>query len=181
MRTTTLSDVALTMRNIMRSYVVQQGITLPVPLEDLVAAARWDVVSLPMPGRLEAAAIFDEQFIVVNPRFSPAAQRFALAHEFVHTQHHARHLTTQWDYRAHPYSALFEVEANAGAAELLLPYDWFMDHAYDLVGDRLRTQEDVTLFFRTSEARRWAHQAQVTPRVLQYHLIDLGWVRSQRP
>ncbi len=180
MRTDYLQLVSTCMHHAVRDEMAHHRYAVPVPVESMIRAAGWKIVPVAVSTapRFEAATLFPARIIVVNPHLSACAQRFALAHEWMHVQYHGRHVSPNLPYHVHPYHDELEVEANAGAAELLLPYEWFMDTAQALLHQPLPTAEALQAFMATPEAARWAHQAQVTRSVLRYHLVDCGWVAS---
>lgn len=164
-----------------RDVLKTTTLSAPVQLEQLCPGALRIVADPDLPAALRALSVFgdDPDFVVLNAQYGDFAQRFSLAHEIVHLLKHRRHLTgtnSAEHYRKHPYHGWMEVEANAGAAEMLLPYDWFMDRARQYVGDQLHTADDLERFLTGAEARRWAGEARVSLPVLGYHLWDLGWV-----
>ncbi|WP_020375113.1 ImmA/IrrE family metallo-endopeptidase [Sulfobacillus thermosulfidooxidans] len=178
MRTPYLTDVANLMHEVVRRTVTFSGDAMPVPIEAWVRQSGWTIVALPVNGRLEGATLFAEHVIVVNQRLSYSAQRFAMAHEWIHARYHTHHATSGGWPRHDQYTNELEVEANAGAAELLLPYAWFMETAAQILIHPLRSWTALDTFMRSMEARQWADYAQVTLSVLRYHLIDLGWVQT---
>lgn len=182
MRDPYLEQVARCMRVVVRREVAAQGLTVPVPIDTLLRQKGWRIVEIPMPGRTEGVTLFDSRDVFVNQRLSAFAKRFALAHEAIHAQYHAGHAPRGTDYLnlTYPYHDEMEAEANAGAAELLLPYEWFMDTARTVLGRPLPTAADLRAFLASPEARKWAGQARVTPAVLGYHLQDLGWAGASR-
>lgn len=176
-RTSYQQEVAQAMQQTIRYRSQAASWTVPVPIHTLLRQSElWVVeatISLP---RFEAALV--PPLVVVNHALSAFAQRFALAHEAIHAWYHEDH----WDQLRRAtadYAEVFEIEANAGAAELLLPYEWFNDLAATYVGARLHTEGDLREFLASPEAKRWAGQARVTVPVLGYHLQDLGWVGPQ--
>lgn len=182
MRTPYLTDVAMQMHQVVREAQAAQSPTVPVPVARFLRDAGWQILNVSVAGRFEATTLFAPRIIAVNTQPSPFAQHFALAHEWIHVQYHAHHMPSSTlagpyaDYLAHPYHDEFEVEANAGAAELLLPYAWFMDTAATLLRRPLRSATDLDAFLASDAARRWAGQAQVTRTVLRYHLVECGWL-----
>jgi len=176
-RTSYQQEVAQIMQLTVRRRSSAEAWTVPVPIHTLLQRSElWVVevaVSLP---RFEAALA--PPLVIVNQHLSAFAQRFALAHEGMHAWYHADH----WASLRHStadYAEVFEIEANAGAAELLLPYEWFNDLAATYVGAQLHAAGDLREFLASPEAKRWAGQARVTVPVLGYHLQDLGWVGPQ--
>ncbi len=163
----------------------------PVSIEQLLRDQHIRVIEeWQTPGRFEALSIFkpSQQIVVVNRRLSPMARRFALAHELAHGWFHRRHLSgvhQAGDYVRHPYYALLEREANAAAAEILLPYDWFMATAHQLLPHQPLTLAEFKAFMASAAAHEWARTAEVSLPVLGYHLIDCEWApptpRSQVP
>ena len=166
------------MRIVIRQLAATNRLVVPVPVESLLRQEGWRIVEMTMPLRLEASTLFDYRQILINDRLSSFRQRFALAHELIHAFYHQDHAPRGIATLTHGYHDEMEAEANSGAAELLLPYEWFMDMAATLVGSRLRTDDDLRAFLATPEARRWAGKARVTTEVLRYHLEDLGWVEA---
>lgn len=160
---------------------LEQPASVPVPIEKIVSEQKIRVIEeWDTPGRFEALSIFrdTQHYIVLNGRLSHAAQRFALAHELAHGWFHRPHLSgvhSGRDYAAHPYYPLFEREANIAAAAILLPHDWFITVAEQLLPSRPLTIREFKDFMASSVARDWARQAAVSNNVLGYHLIDLGY------
>ena len=165
------------MQESVRQVVAQQALTVPVPIDTLIRQYRLKIVVAPMRPGLQSVLTLSTQpgLVLVNQAMGPWAQRFAIAHEAIHSQYHRSHLHGE-EYSHHVYYAYLETEANAGAAELLLPYEWFADTARDLLGDRIHTAGDLAAFLASPEARRWAGQARVTVSVIGYHLYEVGLV-----
>lgn len=171
-----LTDVVTIMRTSLRKHIAISHYTPPVSLDSFFDRQTLRIVVAPFHHGLEASLILstDPALILINDNRGPFAQRFALAHELIHYWYHQQHLPTYTSCSS-DYQNLLETEANAGAAELLLPYDWFMDTAQTIVRQPLRNIRDFTAFLASPAARRWAGQARVTVPVLGYHLRDLGW------
>ena len=166
---------AESMRLAVRHAMASQPVLIPVPVNQFYQQAGLPVVEAPLPTGLESAIVLGvgDPFVLLNAQLGPFAQRFALAHELIHYWYHQSILP----YFPSPnhYQSPLDTEANAGAAELLLPYPWFMTTAHQVLGQPLRTLAAFTAFITSPEARRWANQARVTVPVLGYHLQDLGW------
>ncbi len=169
------SGVARITRLAVRDYVRSQHLTVPVSVDALVRQAGLLIVEAPLRFGLQASLtlLTDPGLIFVNDQLGPFTQRFALAHELIHYWFH--HAYPLQDFYASPSGHLWETEANAGAAELVLPYDWFMDTAREILGQPLRRPQELAHFLTSPAARHWAGQARVTLPVLSYHLQDLGW------
>lgn len=178
-----------TAQDLFTIYAIQQWVrdvfktttwSAPVQRETLCSLTlRFVAEDLDLPATLPDLSVFDDNRDVVG--VSPAqdgdfAQRFSLAHDIVHLLKHRRHLTGTTSAHDHLYHGWMEVEANAGATEMLLPYAWFMDRAQQYVGNPLHTIADLELFLTGAATRRWAAEAEVSLPVLGYHLWDLGWV-----
>lgn len=175
------------MRRVIRNVMAQHVLSAPVSLDTLARDHQIRIVVTPdLPRRVEGFSLVrsDGPRIVINSRLSRFAQRFTLAHELVHLWHHREHGVPNGSptaIQAHPYYDLLELEANVGAAEILLPYDWFVEQAQKLIGSPLTSHTDLQQFLTTSEARRWAGQARVTLSVLKYHLMDVWFAPALDP
>jgi hypothetical protein len=155
----------------------------PVPIQTWIISAglgltiRWFPPDLPIPAALHGMTLNspddDLHYTMwINPNDSPLVQRFTLAHEFSHVL--LGHLMANGPPA---FSTILEVEANTAAAELLLPWP--------LLAPRLPHRPMTT---PTAWARWWtAHgqgivrQAEVSPAVLYYHCIDLGYLDANIP
>ena len=177
-----LTDIAAIMRTSIRKFVATQPHTPPVSLDSFFDRQTLRIVVAPFHHGLEASLILstDPALILINTNIGPFAQRFALAHELIHYWHHQKYLSTCTQC-SHDYQNLLETEANAGAAELLLPYDWFMDTARIILRQPLLSSRDFDNFLASSAAKHWAGRARVTVPVLGYHLRDLGWAPPVPP
>lgn len=169
------SSVARVTRLAVRDYVRSHHLTVPVPVDALVRQTGLLIVEAPLRFGLQASLtlLTHPGLVFVNDQFGPFTQRFGLAHELIHYWFHQ-------SYPVHrlcstPSGNLLETEANAGAAELVLPYDWFIETARKVLGHPLQTPQEMAQFLASPTARHWANQARVTVPVLSYHLQDLGW------
>lgn len=169
-----------------RTVLQTDHLDVPVNLDKLWSGNIRVIVDPDIPLTLKALSAFtdDPDFVVLNTQYGEFSQRFSLAHELIHLFKHRTHLQgtdSVAHYRQHPYHAWMELEANAGAAEILLPHEWFMDTATMVVSSALQDVNDLQTFLTTDEARRWAAQARVSIIVLGYHLLDCGLVTVREP
>lgn len=167
MRTTTQVMIATAAQEWIRAQPWVRSLRWPVPIAALIEKAGMRVRWLPnapagfhgatMPGKMTAYDVW------VNPHDPTPVQRFTLAHEFAHVLSH--HL----DYANPPW--WFETEANAIAAELLLPWH------------ELAVFQPAEPFTSPAAVETWMtatggtilKRAGVSSSALWYHLQDLGW------
>lgn len=116
-----------------------------------------------------------ETVIGVNSRHHENRQRFTLAHELAHHHLHASNPTVYVDgmmvhFRGEePHgSAPIEIEANAFAAELLMPESFLRN---DLGGQAFD-------MFDEQAVRRLAQKYQVSVQALTIRLVELGLLRG---
>ena len=178
MRDINTDPVVNRMRCLIRRRVQTMRLTTPVSIAALWQALDGRVVSMALRPSFHAALIsVNPPIVAVNANASEFSQHFALAHELIHVWYHTETLTAcaGYAYDANPRRAWFEVEANTGAAELLLPYEWFTVQARTILHAPLARPE-LSEFLHSQEARQWANAARVSLAVLGWHLQDLGWV-----
>ena len=178
MRDINTDPVVNRMRCLIRRRVQTMRLTTPVSIAALWQALDGRVVSMALRPSFHAALVsVDPPIVAVNANASDFSQRFALAHELIHVWYHAQALTAGagYAYDVHPRRSWMETEANTGAAELLLPYEWFTAQARAVLHAPLARPE-LSEFLHSQEARQWANAARVSLAVLSWHLQDLGWV-----
>ena len=113
--------------------------------------------------------------ILVNSSHAPTRRRFTLAHELGHHLLHPGHqLVVDSDVRVSRRDATSslatqqqEIEANAFAAELLMPREFVRDHLSTLVGD----SDEVD---REQIVSELAGRFDVSQQAMEYRLINLG-------
>lgn len=128
-----------------------------------------------LPHSVKAASVAtpDGNYIVLNTQYGNLSQRFSIAHELIHLVYNEPPVEQQSEF----YHDMVELKANAGAAELLLPYEWFTAEAARRLGEPLGSLEDLKVYLATPDARAWAGLARVSRAVLGRHLLDHNWVR----
>ena len=160
-----------------REHLHTSGLSVPVDLERVWPVARRIIISPDLPRAVKAASARAQHgdYIVLNTQYGALSQRFSIAHELVHLMRKHPPVESQALF----FRELIELEANAGAAELLLPYDWFMAEAERRLGEPLDTINELKTYLTTADSRRWAAAARVSRAVLGRHLIDQDWVRRR--
>jgi Zn-dependent peptidase ImmA (M78 family) len=111
--------------------------------------------------------------IVLNQAQDPRIQRFTWAHELGHIVFcHPFFPYTAWRNTQDWVTTLLEIEANAFAAECLIPHDWLMTQLapYGLPPWNHAVKRAI---FRDN-VPQWAQQLNVSPSVVRYTLIDLA-------
>ncbi len=152
----------------------------PVPVEQIAQLRGARIRYVAFDGEL-AGLLFEEQgqiIIGVNISHPKARQRFTIAHELGHLElHHLRAFHIDRNFRAvstgkadgaGQAGSESEVEANAFAAELLMPAALLLQ---DVRGYMLDYEGDALL-------ARLAERYQVSPQVMLLRLTALGIVRS---
>lgn len=160
-----------------RSELAGDG--LPVPVDEIASKLGATVVYEPMDRGVSGLLVREDDSVVigVNATHPPVRQRFSVAHEIGHlVLHRGRPMVVDHvrlnlrDERSSAATDLEEIQANAFAAELLMPKD--------LV---LRELRDVDPSRSSSEANLVADLAQafdVSEQAMEYRLVNLG-VRRQ--
>lgn len=122
-------------RALARTILADLGITgPPVPVERIAKARGIRIQYAPLDDELSGMAFVKDGIAVigVNAIHHPNRQRFTIAHELAHHLLHRSHLEGQVhvdktilkrDILAHSGTDRLEVDANAFAAELLMPED----------------------------------------------------------
>lgn len=155
------------------------GESLPVPVEEIAAKLGAAVVYEAMDRGVSGLLVRDAESTVigVNSTHADVRQRFSIAHEIGHlVLHRGRPMVVDHvrlnlrDERSSTATDYEEIQANAFAAELLMPQD--------LV---LRALRDIDPERSGSEARLvadLAHVFAVSEQAMEYRLVNLG-VRRQ--
>ena len=153
-------------------------LTVPVDIDGLMCGLTPVRRERDFPRAVDAMRVpmgSDRTLIVVNGRLAREDQRWAVAHEIVHAMN--------GDPAELPANTMYqefaELAANAGAEELLLPYDWFTAEATRRLAEPLNTLDDLITYLDTPDAQDWASLAGVSVGILGGHLLDQNWV--QRP
>lgn len=122
----------------------------------------------------------DHHRIVLNPAHSLLIQRFTWAHELGHILLNHPYLPcTRWPTR-HWSTDLMEIEANAAAAECLIPHTWLLARLAPYGLPPWPTGRQARQIMRHL-APQWAAELQVSPNVVRYSLIDLAGIPSGTP
>lgn len=150
--------------------------SLPVPVEELALSLGADLEFEPYEGEVSGMLYrYDEggAVIGVNSTHAQTRQRFTVAHEIGHLVMHKgqpmfvdRFVRVNWRNGA---SAVEEVEANAFAAELLMPRRLVQREVERALGKR----RNITVQQLSAELARLF---QVSPEAMQYRLENLGVV-----
>jgi len=82
-------------------------------------------------------------------------------------------------WATHPLYRQMEIEANAAAAEFLLPYAWLDDMVQRHWGGPSTTPGSLAVWADTPAFRQVAAEAAVSPIMLGYHLIDTRFVAKE--
>jgi Zn-dependent peptidase ImmA (M78 family) len=138
--------------NTARRLVLDHDLRPPVDLNHLLAEFSIDLVEWDFPPDIAGMLVYEEGAwtIGVNRAHSETRKRFTIAHEIMH---YVMHRGTRFchsggkDYR--------EVQANAGAAELLMPTAYMSQMCLAMGFDEV------------------AEYCQVSKRALNYHLMAL--------
>ena len=120
-------------KEIINEFVQGFGITYPVRVADIAEYKGFSVqVFTPKLGQksydVAGAIDYEQHIIFVNENDAPTRQRFTIAHELGHLALHESE-GSMVDFRNqmhHVGSSTKEVEANAFAADLLMPIDKFV-------------------------------------------------------
>ena len=157
-----------------REYIPNGLDRAPLDVRALCAARALTVVDKALDDELSGMALIDgdSRFIVVNSRHHLHRQRFTIAHELGHHAMHSDYLRTNIHVdksilRRDPLSAegvdIREIEANAFAAELLMPRSLMGSFtSLDLADDRA--------------LRIVAKQFGVSQAAFTYRLMNLGFL-----
>jgi Zn-dependent peptidase ImmA (M78 family) len=151
---------------------------LPVPVERIARELGVDVVSKPLATDVSGLLIRPAEgatAIVVNERHAPVRQRFTIAHELGHLQlHKGRPLVVDHvrvnlrDARSRAAVDIEEIEANAFAAELLMPRALILAAMHRVLDSTPAGQLAADL----------AHGFGVSKEAAEYRLVNLG-IRGQ--
>ena len=148
--------------------------TVRLDLDALCAARGITIVRKDLNDELSGMALIegDRKFVVVNSRHHPNRQRFTVAHELAHHAMHEAYLRTnihvdkavlRRDGLAAEGVEIKEIEANAFAAELLMPRKFMGSFAnLDLSDDRA--------------IRVVAREFGVSQAAFTYRLMNLGFL-----
>lgn len=144
----------------------------PVPAENIARALGAQITYEAFEGEISGMLLRDEDTLVigVNSRHAPTRQRFTVAHEIGHILiHEGRPIFIDRFVRVNfrdGESGIEEIEANAFAAELLMPHKLIYAAAdRALLKHPEYTPEEL--------ARLLARQFEVSTAAMQYRLINL--------
>ena len=158
-------------KEVYQEYKVNGG-TLPVSIDELVRHKGIEVVGFKAPSSDLAGALLvdhDDAVIVVNRENPKQRQRFTLAHEFGHFLLHREpgDAIFHRDERSSQGTDRIEIDANAFAAELLMPADE--------VRQRVAKLESIDLL-NDSMASELAKEFGVSFQAMSIRLQQLGIV-----
>lgn len=147
---------------------------VPIPVEKLVDAADVELRLEPLDGSLSGLLYRDDDghaIIGVNSSHPSVRRRFTIAHELGHLQMHPDSLFVDGLIRRDSTSSvgidLKEIEANAFAAELLMPRASVLSRAEELIPVGGAT--DAGKFTRSL-----AKVFEVSEQAMEYRLVNLG-------
>ena len=149
--------------------------TIPVNVHQLADYWQVPLDYIRLPPSLSGFTLWTDAqhpVIAVNRQHPSVRQRFTIAHELTHIKIHGprgvllRQLTP---HHLSPDMMLMEIEANTGAAEILLPRSQFLRQCRAWASQRPWTQ---TLWddWNAQAAPLWAQQAHVSVAVIRYQL-----------
>lgn len=152
-------------------------IEAPIPIEKIARLCGAQLRYVPFEGELSGMLFqVEEQIIIgINALHSKTRQRFTIAHELGHLQLHSDaplHVDRNFrvhlrDERSSQAIDQSEIEANAFAAELLMPADMIKR---DLNGQEVVDYEDDELIRGLAENYRVSLQAMI------FRLTNLGYI-----
>ncbi len=168
--------------NIARRIVDKYSLSPPVDIKSMVEShARLTFVPIPFDGidgiSLNLKTIGRSTHVIVNSMIASARQRFTMAHELGHILipwHVGSVLIDQVAPESPQRSSYFtpdswtmETEANAFAAELLMPYSW-INRQLSTTGDLSRIHRDISVSCRTSALSAAIRLSQFLPKRIVY-------------
>lgn len=164
-------------RAALRTLESHDALTAPVDVEGLAEALGADVRRQPFDGDVSGMLLRDGQrtLIGLNERHSPSRQRFSIAHELGHLiLHRGKQLFVDHTVRVNlrdSHSATGtereEIEANAFAAQLLMPEPLVL-----LAVQALRKQDEALTDAQLPDVL--ADQFDVSVQAMGFRLINLG-------
>ena len=122
----------------------------------------------------------DHHRIVLNPTHPQPIQRFTWAHELGHILLGHLYLPLQHWHARHWSTDIMEIEANAAAAECLIPHDWLLQQLQPY-GLPPWPQASQARQIMRDLAPQWAAILHVSPNVVRYSLIDLAGIPPGTP
>lgn len=152
---------------------------VPVPVEEIAGQLGATVVYEPMDRSVSGMLIRDGSNVVigVNAGHSAVRQRFSIAHEIGHlVLHRGRPMVLDHvrlnlrDERSSTATDSEEIQANAFAAELLMPADVVLEALRGLGHERAGSEASIVSDL--------AHHLDVSEQAMEYRLVNLG-VRRQ--
>jgi Zn-dependent peptidase ImmA (M78 family) len=152
---------------------------VPVPVEEIARQLGATVVYEPMDRGVSGMLIRDGSSVVigVNAGHSPARQRFSIAHEIGHlVLHRGRPMVLDHvrlnlrDEKSSTATDTEEIQANAFAAELIMPADVVLETMRGLGRERAGSEATIVSDL--------AHHLDVSDQAMEYRLVNLG-VRRQ--
>ncbi len=153
------------------------ALQVPVDVEGLARALGADVRRQPFDGDISGMLLRDGRHVVIglNNRHSPMRQRFSIAHELGHlVLHRGKPLFVDHTVRVNLRDSVSatgsereEIEANAFAAQLLMPEPLVLSAVAEL-----REEDRVTSDAGLIETL--ANEFQVSSQAMGYRLINMG-------
>ncbi len=154
---------------------------IPVPVEDIAQALGVELLYRPLDSDT-SGMLFREPsrtIIGVNSTHPATRQRFTIAHEIAHLQlHKGRPLivdsfihVNRRDTKSSLATDAEEIQANAFAAELLMPAALLRQEVTRSLNARAMPSQDQLV-------QNLASRFQVSPQAMAYRLINLGLLRT---
>jgi Zn-dependent peptidase ImmA (M78 family) len=160
-----------------QQFLARHGVTgAPVPVEDMARSEYIQVVRSPTAGQESGFLLRNDRGVMIgiNGNESPRRQRFTIAHELGHwLLHDGRPLivdhTVRINQRNEVSSAASdqeEIDANAFAAALLMPYHLVNESATRWINSGFNTPDKLT--------QQLANEFAVSTQAMNWRLVNLG-------
>ncbi len=169
MANTLRAAIAENIRIIARARLQEAPRAIPVDLAAL--SQHWHIAWHLAPIKGVPGFLIQEDsewHIFLNQTLDPRIQRFTWAHEIGHALFHPLIGLHQWTNINDYHASILEIEANAFAAECLIPYPWLMRTVQNTGPFPWSADQWADISRHT--VPRWAEQLQIFPNVLRYHL-----------
>jgi Zn-dependent peptidase ImmA (M78 family) len=156
-----------------RDILEKFGVKLPIDIRAILKAHGITVHEEDLEGNVSGVLMIQEKQvdIIVNKNHIPGRQRYTLAHELAHYLLHKSQTNVFVDEMYRDAKSSYgidqrEIEANAFAAELLMPEELLRD---EIAKKPLDANDDAAF-------RRMAAKYGVSPQALTFRLIKLGLI-----
>lgn len=159
-----------------QQMLMDAGMTevVPVPVEQLVSWAGAQLAMRALPANVSGMLIRDDsrQVVAINAGDPKTRQRFTMAHELGHLRMHRgvfvdTFRVNERNVKAHQGTDLEEIQANAFAAELLMPNREVVAASRELLRSRGALSEPELV-------ERLAKRFDVSHQAMSIRLVNLG-------